>query len=92
MTLILTPKDNGKVIDLGGQVSLNFATLADGSCVIAHGLSGTPSFINYTIKSSTPIHLQAPTFDSTNITFKGFTAGGVAITTGTYVIVLEAKL
>ena len=76
-----------------GKKSLNFATLGTGDVVIAHNLKGTPSFINLTLQSSSLAgHIQPITVDATNITFRGWSASGVLVVTGTYTINLDARL
>jgi len=76
-----------------GKKSLNFATLGTGDVVVAHGLTGTPAFINLTLQTSALAgHIQPYVVDATNITFRGWNAGGTLVTAGTYTINLDIRL
>ena len=77
-----------------GTKSLNFATLGTGDVVVAHGLSGAPTFIGVTLQSSVQVaHIQPISVDATNITFRGWnTTGPALITTGTYAINLDCRM
>lgn len=75
------------------KVTLNFATLGTGDAVVPHGLSGTPAFVSATLNSSTlAAHIQPTAIDATNVTFRGWNAGGTLLTTGTYSVFMDVRL
>lgn len=68
-----------------GVVSLNFTTNADGTASFAHGLAGTPSGYQVTLKDGgTQKVVQASVVDGTNVTVKMTDTAGALITSGTH--------
>ena len=68
-----------------GVVDLNFTTNADGTASFAHGLVGTPSGYQVTLKNGgSQKVVQASVVDGTNVTVKMTDTAGALITSGTF--------
>lgn len=75
-----------------GTANLNMATEADGTCLLAHGLNGTPTFVQLTLRTNTGITENVLSVDATNIDVELRNSAGALVTVGTYSVYYEARL
>ena len=73
--------------------SANFATIGDGTANFAHGLAGTPTYVQITPSNpGAGVTLHPKSIDATNVVLELRNAAGTLITTGTYNFYIEVSL